>query len=608
MNRVAVGGLVFGAAITLLVPGTTAWAQSSKGRTVAPKKGAGYQLSVEGTLERIRRRLDAARKEVEYTLRKYRRERASRGVELKLEKLEGLAEQMKRLSEQLEHRPAEQGGNQELSNRLDQVEDDIENMLGTQDKLIETIKKDRLNWSGGFRVTANSFHFIDRSTESVPVRLDLVLDDYGQPIYDPSTGSLLVTPVYEQRQRNIDKWYGSNWVERLFLSMYYDITDNLRFYARLAVLKYMNELKPQSPTLDMHSTRYPRDPTLRIERAYIDWFITDWLVFSTGRIASPEGPPAELKEDTTRSATWGVQMVEAEMETAMFTIHFDTFIDGLDNFNLRLFYMPYTTHTDFQLSDHTRLFKHEPGFEEMHVFGGMFELTVPGAGNNIVQLGAAYIPAFPPRNVPIYIPELDKSIPPTGSTSDTLGEYAMFTSLLEFTDIAKSGLDLFLAYHMTVLKPTDGRIVYDIPVELPVYHPVTGPTGTVFQGTSRLEIGLASYEEGPGTTNFGHLIYTGLRWTLPFWQKYRTRVGAEFNWGSKYHVAWSSPSDLLVNRLSTKGIAWEVYLIQELVPGNMFTRIGFLELRRDYDGLYLGPTLDIDQTIRNFYVLVDAHW
>ena len=80
------------------------------------------------------------------------------------------------------------------------------------------------------------------------------------------------------------------------------------------------------------------------------------------------------------------------------------------------------------------------------------------------------------------------------------------------------------------------------------------------------------------------------------------------NWGSKYHVAWSSPSDLLVNRLATKGLAWEVYLIQELVPETMFTRIGFLELRRDYEGLYLGPTLDIDQTIRNLYVLVDAHW
>jgi len=566
-----------------------------------------YQLSVEGTLERLKRRLEAAEKEINYTIKKYKTEQAQAKGGIPPEKLEQIVQQLeKRVDELARQKVEEQLG--EVDKRLDTVEGDIEQLLGRQDQLTEQIKKNKLQWTGGFRVTANSFHLIDNSLVSTPDHLELVVDDFGQPIYDPQTGSVRVVPIYREEKRHLDKWYGNNWVERLFLKMSFDITDRLRFFGRLAVLKYMNELKPQSVSLDMHSTRYPRDPTLRIERAYIDWVITDWLVFSAGRIASAEGPPAELKEDTARSATWGVQMVEAEMETIMFTIHFDTFISGLDNFNLRLFYMPYTQHTDFQLSDNLRLFMHEPGFDEMHVFGGMFEITIPGLTDNLIQLGAAYIPAFTPRKVPIYVPDLDLSIMPSGSTSDTLGKYAMFTSLMEFTDIAHSGLDLFLGYHMTMLQPSDGRILYDIPVSLPIVHPVTGPTGMTFNGTTQLAIGLASYEEGPDSTNFGHLVIAGGRWTLPFWDTYRTRIGAEMNYGSKYHVSWSSPSDLLVNRLATKGLGWEVYLIQELVPGNLFTRIGYLQIHRDYDGLYLGPTTAVDHTLSNLYLLVDAHW
>lgn len=573
-----------------------------------PSEGDKAQAwSVEGTLERLQKRLEAAEKEVNYLQRKYQQEKRQM---LSGAPPESVAKSLREIEEKLQALDAQKLSDElaDLTKRLDSVEGIIEQILGNQDKLAEQVKKDRLDWSGGFRVSFSDFHLIDHTTESIPDHLELLLDPFGQPIYDPTTGSVQVTPVYREQRRNIDKWYGSNWVERLFLKLSFDITDRLRFYGRLSVMKYMNELKPQSVTLDMHSTRYPRDPTLRIERAYIDWTITDWLVFSAGRIASAEGPPAELKEDTARSATWGVQMVEAEMETIMFTLHLDSFISGMENFSLRLFYMPFTTHTDFQLNDHLTLFEHEAGFAEMHVLGGMFELGIPGLGNNLVQLGAAYIPAFPPRNVALFIPSLNTSIAPVGSTSDTLGEYAMFTSLLEFTDIAGSGLDLFLAYHMTVLRPSDGRILYDVPVSLPIVHPVTGPTGMVFDGTSRLAIGLASYEEGAGKTNLGHLLYTGLRWTLPFWDIYHTRLGAELNYGSKYHVAWSSPSDLLVNRLSTKGLAWEVYLIQELVPGNLFARLGFLEIRRDWDGLYLGPTSAVDQTIRNLYCLVDAHW
>jgi hypothetical protein len=121
-------------------------------------------------------------------------------------------------------------------------------------------------------------------------------------------------------------------------------------------------------------------------------------------------------------------------------------------------------------------------------------------------------------------------------------------------------------------------------------------------------IGLASYEEGAGSTNFGHTIYAGFRYTLPTGKRFPTRLGGEINWGTKYHIAWSHPNEQLVNKLGNKGLAFEGYLIQQLVPDHLFVRVGYLELRRDYLGSFIGPTMKVDQLIRNINMTVDLAW
>ena len=168
------------------------------------------------------------------------------------------------------------------------------------------------------------------------------------------------------------------------------------------------------------------------------------------------------------------------------------------------------------------------------------------------------------------------------------------------------GLDIFAAYAMTLLKPREGRIVYNI--SYPVYHPVAGDTGEEVEVP--YEIGLASYEEGNNTVNLGHMVFAGFRYTLPtpVSEKYPTRFGGEFNWGTKYHVAWSSPSDQLVNKLANKGLSWEAYFIQQLIPGYLFLRLGYIDMKKNYEGLYLGPTIKKDQRINNIYMVVDLTW
>jgi hypothetical protein len=422
------------------------------------------------------------------------------------------------------------------------------------------------------------------------------------PVTDPATGGPLAVPVYARAPQNVDKWYSNTWVNRLRLTMTWEITENLRFYGQAVVFKYLNDIKNNPVTLDMHTTRYPRDTTLRLERFYIDWFITDWLALSAGRITAAEGPPAEIKENSPRMSTWGVQLVEAEMETVNLTFHLKRLLEGT---TLRVYYMPFTSHTDFTLNDDLKVFE-DPGIDPMHAFGSMLELKLPGLGDNLLQAAFVIVPEFRPRNIPILYPGIADPIYPIAPTSQNLGFYLESCALVELKDIAGSGLDFFASYTLTVLKPTAGRMRYQLPFTVPVINPTTGQQVSTTQPV--YETGLASFEEGAGTTNLGHMVYTGVRYSFPWSPEYASRLGFEFNRGTKYHISWSSMSDLLVNKYATKGNALEVYWIQQLMGESLFARLGYVTLMREYQGLYIGPTTKIDQTVSNLYLLLDARW
>lgn len=491
-----------------------------------------------------------------------------------------------------------------IEKRLRVIEEDLESIVGVQDRLAEKVQANRLNWSGSLRATMNNFHLTDHSQDMVFTHLELILDNLGQPLIDPATGLPLLQSVAEQQDRELDDWYPNSWVTRLRLTMSYDINAKLRFFGTIMVFKYMNEVMQRGSDIDLYSSRYPRDTTLRVERAYFDWFITDNLVLSAGRIASPEGPPLELKENTERSATWGAQMVEAEMDAILLTYHISS---SIEKTYLRLFYSPFTIHQDPVLSDDRYLFL-DGGYQPMHAIGGLVETTLPGLGDNMFQLGFELIPAFTRRKLSMFFAQTGAYVEPAEGIGDSLGTYGLLNFLGELKNVAGTGLDLFAAYSLTVLRPSEGRMVYRVPLTLPVVHPQDGPTGDTASLDVPIEIGLASFEEGAGTTNLGHFFYAGARFSANLLADRPTRVGLEVNYGTKYHLAWSSPSDLLINKLSTKGLALDVYLIQELLPGNLFFRLGYLQQNKDYVGMYVGPTHAVDQTVQNLYVLLDAHW
>ncbi|MBN2719376.1 MAG: DUF3373 family protein [Deltaproteobacteria bacterium] len=495
----------------------------------------------------------------------------------------------------------------ELRERLDMMEGDIERLIGQQDKLTEKSLLDRLNWSGSYRFNTNFYHLTDKSFDAYPTHLEVVIGPQG-PVLGPD--GRYATEAIPAGYRNRKEWLSPSWTHRLKLAMTYDFGESLRFYSQLGVYKYFNETLNTIGLIDHGSNAYPRDNAFRLERVYFDWFVSDWLAFSIGRIASPDGPPTELRENQNRRSGWGVQMVNATIDTIMATVYLR------DKMYLRTFYSPFGTHMDFAVNNDVSLFD-DQGLDILHSWGALFETAIPKMEDSIFQLGFMHIPKFSPRDIDIVPPGTDLLLSPGEPTGQNLGSFLQASTLLLMKNLFDIGLDIFASYNLTMAKPTDSRMVYEYPVDLNIINPTTGEPQLnpatnqpiVASEMQELQIGLVSFDDkNPTATHFGHAVYGGLRYTPPLSENYPTRFGAEVNWGTRYHVAWSHPNDQLLNKLGNKGLAFEGYVIQQMVPKHLFCRVGYMELKRSYVGSFVGPTSAVDQRIRSIYFLVDLSW
>jgi len=430
--------------------------------------------------------------------------------------------------------------------RLERVERDTELLFEEQDKLHEALSSDRLLWSGEYRTVVNNIHHQDRSS-----RPDGTSED-------------------------ADLWFANMWSHRLRLWMRYDINARLRFVGRAVVYKNFGESDEAPFIQDAAASRYPRDTTLRLERMYFDWFVTDWLVLTLGRVASPEGPPAELKENTRRSATWGVQMVEGEYESILLTARLGRW---LEDAYLRVFYSPF-------FSDSESVAYMDDGIRQLNIWGMLYEMKIPGLGDNLWQVGAVHIPSFRPMRLPL------GGTLPSEPLPAQLGSYTNVNSLVQYLNIANSGLDVFGALSVVWLHPNEERLVYEL-----------GAADGEGEAPP-LEVGLATYDAEVHTAL---MLYGGLRYRLPLGLM-APSLGLEYNQGSQHNVTWGTPSDTLVNKLATRGRAIEAYYLQPLVARHMFVRVGYVHIDRDHEGGFVGPSVAVDKTVSNLYALIDLSW
>jgi hypothetical protein len=107
-------------------------------------------------------------------------------------------------------------------------------------------------------------------------------------------------------------------------------------------------------------------------------------------------------------------------------------------------------------------------------------------------------------------------------------------------------------------------------------------------GNTWMNLGSASLmNDGSSTTSrTGNAIYLGGRYDMG-----RTKIGAEYNQGSKYWISMIPASDdIWTGKLGTRGQVYEVYVIQELnrkpisKKGKAFVKLGYQYYKFDYTG------------------------
>ena len=397
------------------------------------------------------------------------------------------------------------------------------------------------------------------------------------------------------------------WSMRFRIQFRAEPVDSVRVTARLSMYKIFGDADSPAFIQDSMSTRLPRDAGVRFDTAWLDWFATDWLSFSGGRIAYSGGNPAELRNNSdVRQGTWGLHMVDGEYDTVNMTFNMSRLVD---EWYLRFFYASWFNDNDDDVFGGFPFLN--SGTQPLRIVGGNLDLKIPGLGRNFVQLGYYIVPKFRPFTIPIPDPAFDPSAdytrapaPLNGSLlfpsqmPSSLGTYQNASALLQFYDIGGIGLDLFAAGAIGFLDPNDEAIGFELP------NPMTGERAT----TPFLVLTSAGDD---GKTYFA---YAGFRYTLPWEALNETKLGFEWNYGSRYMLSFAVQTDQLLTKLATRGMAYEAYLI---VPVNehLYFRASYMFIDGRYQGGFFGPnpalgfpstSLRVDTRVHSLNLVLNA--
>ena len=344
------------------------------------------------------------------------------------------------------------------------ADEEMERRIGELEDRLDVVERksvlDRLNFSGEFRTILNSF-LVDRPDEKQKVTAEV-------------------------------------WSQRLRINFRANPIESLRISGRIAMFKNFGDDDSKLQTLDFERSLVASDTTARIDHVWIDWFIQPWLALSAGRIVYAEGPPENLKNNSSlRQGTWGTYLLDGEFDS----INLTATLSQKYQVRLRLFYTSF-----FNDDDETLPFE-DAGYENNRVFGINAEFTIPQLGENFFQFGIMAVPKLTlyPRGIknsdlvpgilnatleaqalaagisPSAIPQsdvdalrgfLESEFPAGGPLDpqftfpsklpDSLGSWYNIGGIVVFYDIAKSGLDVFLAGTLGIIEPSNRGIEYPI--------------------------------------------------------------------------------------------------------------------------------------------------
>jgi hypothetical protein len=343
----------------------------------------------------------------------------------------------------------------------------------------------------------------------------------------------------------LTKGYHSNtnslFTNRLRLKFDARVADNVSFTGRLSMYKVFGDstgvqvFNGMANTMAMDGTTagVPSGDYLRVERAYFSWndIAGSKLYLSIGRRPSTDGPPMNFRSDEPRGGTPSGALIDYQFDGATLGYNLSKkttlracygvgYSAGFGNGNL--------LHPSNNVKD-------------VHFLGGNFDLyntdktfvqaTIARAFNVTDGFaGQIVLPSNPLTGEAIAAPVIMRYQP-----SANLGAINLYGLNLQRT---LGPLDMFVSGNWVSTRPIAG---------------VTTPFG-----------GMMSDPFTNPTNREGHMLHVGLRYSVPL-NDGKTKIGAEFNQGSKYWFNFAqAEDDILTPKTSTRGEVYETYLTHRI--------------------------------------------
>ena len=361
---------------------------------------------------------------------------------------------------------------------------------------------------------------------------------------------------YDKKYADGHKHNSNNlYTTKLSLNMKTRITPTMKFTGKLSMYKYWaDSTRHRYSYFDSMEGRVPSGSGIFVDRAYVDWKFLDNSslfpsVLTIGRQPSSDGPSHQFSANTTRKSTYSALVFDGNSDGIVLTTSLKN-ATPFKNAKIRLAYGKGFQNDQTRETPTNAFIGSDNSLKDTNVYGLFLESPILGVDNTLFQVGIV--------NMRDIIADADDT---NASSNTNIGDLTFAGIMFEGTNVLDSKWDLFA--HFAYVH--------------------SSPNGNVFKYNSKNYSLLGDGSDF--SSKDANAFWIGARYTF----HNQSKIGAEYNQGSKYWVSATQGSFDLINKLATRGKAYELYYIYP-INRYSFLKLGGTYVDYDYtgSGWYLG--------------------
>jgi hypothetical protein len=470
-----------------------------------------------------------------------------------------LSARVQNLESQLQASGGKAGSDQE---EIAQLKDDVKELSGVMQEVEKKTLTDKVKFGAELRTRFDWFNYSTQFKNLYGVKLGL-----GKRADNPTDHHVSDMPSLRFR-----------------LNLSTELLNNLKLHARLTMYKIWNDQHNDAYPYNnmLNASRSPRDNTLRVERAYADYFFKIWekfpMVFTFGRLPTTDSFPTDLRDDTPRKSTYPGLAFDAEGDGVALSTDLSQ-LTQLPDSALRLVWCRLNPDNEYGIWKEQNY--HD---SSMDFYVAQLETGLPGRlRDTMLIFNTIYFPEVPSPEVP--------GIPFVGpiDNPNDLGSLLKFTFFVESKRLLDSRFDVFAGYSLQKSFASGDRAVIGV------------------AGIPLVRTGLLN--ENGSSDRTAHAFHVGFRYTFPWEILNEPKFGFEYNQNSKYWFGLNAGAEDPLMKLDSRGSdVYDFYYIQP-INDNFMCRLGYTMLHRKYSGLWMwGQPSAVKERISNMYLLLDARF